>query len=124
MEVEQVSLLPVSSFRAVLEGPSHVYSAANHDYLKLVGHRDLFNMPIRDALPELVGQGYYELLGRVYATNQIFIGQELQLRLQPRPSAPLEDHLIDLVYLSIQNEKGKVLGLFVEGCDRTQSARA
>jgi hypothetical protein len=124
MEAQEISVLPVSSFRAVLRGPDHTYDAANHEYLKLVGHRELFDMPVRDALPELAGQGYYELLERVFTTKQTFVGEVLPIRLQPKQGGALEERYIDLVYRPIEGPRGETLGLFVEGCDRTQWARA
>lgn len=124
MEAKDLSILPVSTFRAVLRGPDHVYEAANHDYFKLVGHRDLFDMSVRDALPELNGQGYYELLDRVYRQNETFVGEAMQIRLQPKPGGAIEEHRIDLVYRPIANLDGETLGLFVEGYDRTDRARA
>ena len=120
----EVSIVPMSTFRTVLSGPAHAFAFANLDYYKLVNHRELINIPLREALPELKGQGYYELLDHVYATGKPFAGSLLPLRLQPRPGAPMEDHLIDLTYRPIENERGEILGLFVEGRDRTEWARA
>ncbi|WP_262273299.1 hypothetical protein [Microvirga yunnanensis] len=119
MQAAHISILPGSTFRAVLKGPSHIYHEANADYFKLVGHRNLFTMPVRDALPELAGQGYYELLDRVYRTRQTFVGELLPISLQMVPRGPLEERRIDLVYRPIQDRGGEMLGLFVEGCDRT-----
>ena len=119
MQATDISILPGSTFRAVLKGPSHIYHEANADYFKFVGHRNLFTMPVRDALPELAGQGYYELLDRVYTTRQTFVGQFLPISLQMVPLGALEERRIDLVYRPIQNRSGEMLGLFVEGCDRT-----
>ena len=44
---------------AVLRGPDHVYELANPRYRELVGGRDVVGKPIREALPELDGQGIY-----------------------------------------------------------------
>jgi PAS fold len=124
LHAADISILPASTFRAVLKGPSHTYDVANSDYFKLVGHRDLFNMSVREALPELTGQGYYELLDRVYETKETFVGQLLPIKLQLAPGSPLEERKIDLTYRPIQNRDGEMLGLFVEGCDRTEWGRA
>ena len=59
-------------FMAVLRGPDHVYELTNSSYLKLVGHRDLIGRPVREALPEVQGQGLFRLLDQVYATGQPF----------------------------------------------------
>jgi hypothetical protein len=42
---------------AVLRGPDHVYALVSDAYQRLVGDRDLIGKPVREALPELDGQG-------------------------------------------------------------------
>lgn len=50
---------------AVLRGPEHVFELVNASYMQLVGHRPIVGKRARDALPEVVGQGFFELLDRV-----------------------------------------------------------
>ena len=52
----------------VLCGPDHVDALVNDAYRRIVGERDLTGKPMREALPELAGQGFFELLDQVYAT--------------------------------------------------------
>ena len=54
----------------ILRGPNHVFELANDMYLQLIGNRDIINKPIQEALPELAGQGFFELLDKVYATGE------------------------------------------------------
>lgn len=54
---------------AVLRGPHHIFDIANEAYQLLVGHRDILGKPVREALPEVNGQGFFELLDEVYATG-------------------------------------------------------
>lgn len=124
MNSRQACLMPRSTFRTVLRGASHTFDVANGEYLQLVGPRDLLNMPLREALPELAGQGYYELLDDVFQTKRPFVGSMLPIRLQSKPGAAVEEHLIDLIYRPIEDPSGRVLGLFVEGFDRTAWARS
>lgn len=55
---------------SVYEGPEHrfVYSNATND--QAVGHRPLIGLPLREAMPDLTGQGIYERFDRVYASGQ------------------------------------------------------
>jgi PAS domain-containing protein len=124
MEAQDISVLPASSFRAVLRGPDHTFDVVNPAYYNLVGHRELLDSPVRSALPELEGQGYYDLLDQVYATRKPFVGRMVPVRLQAQSGGALEEHLIDFAYRPIENEAGHVLGLFVEGSDQTLHARA
>src|SRR4029077_1477208 len=43
-------------FIAFLTGPDHVFDLTNDAYAELAGHRDLIGKPLREALPEVVGQ--------------------------------------------------------------------
>ncbi|WP_445503247.1 PAS domain-containing protein [Microvirga sp. G4-2] len=127
MHSQEASVLAVPgirAFRTVLRGPEHTFDVANDPYFGLVGRRELVGLPIREALPELRGQGYYELLDHVYQTKEPFVGRMMRVMLQPRPGASLEEHIIDFVYRPIEDEAGQIKGLFVEGYDRTEWARA
>jgi signal transduction histidine kinase/ActR/RegA family two-component response regulator len=104
---------------AVLRGPEHVFELTNQSYLQLIGHRQIVGKRARDALPEIVGQGFLELLDRVYSTGEPFVGHALPVRLQREPEGPLEERYIDFVYQPIRDENGAVSGIFVEGSDVT-----
>jgi PAS domain S-box-containing protein len=108
------------SFMAVLRGRDHVYELMNASYLKLVGHRDLIGRTVREALPEVQGQGFFKLLDNVYATGEPFAGHALPIQLQREPGSPLEERLIDLVFQPITDAAGRVGGIFVEGYDVTE----
>ena len=77
-------------FMAVLRGPSHVFELTNASYLQLVGHRDLVGKPIREALPEVQGQGFFELLDQVYQSGQVFTGRSMTIGLQREPGGAVE----------------------------------
>jgi signal transduction histidine kinase/CheY-like chemotaxis protein len=104
---------------AVLRGPEHVFELTNQSYLQLIGHRQIVGKAARKALPEVVGQGFFELLDRVYATGEPFVGHALPVRLQREPNGPLEERYIDFVYQPIRDAGGAVSGIFVEGSDVT-----
>ncbi|MCY0506072.1 hypothetical protein OVV80_27200, partial [Klebsiella pneumoniae] len=75
-------------FVAVMNGPRHVFQMHNPAYAQLIGHRDIAGRPIRDALPELVGQGYYGFLDSVYSTGEPHEGRASRVQLQRTPGAP------------------------------------
>jgi uncharacterized protein DUF4118 len=51
---------------AIHRGPEHVYEFSNTMNSEILGHRELLGRPMRQAQPELEGQGFFELLDRVY----------------------------------------------------------
>jgi signal transduction histidine kinase/CheY-like chemotaxis protein len=104
---------------AVLRGPEHVFELTNQSYMQLIGHRAIVGKRAREALPEIVGQGFLELLDRVYATGEPFVGHALPVRLQREPDGPLDERYVDFVYQPIRDANGQVNGIFVEGSDVT-----
>lgn len=111
-------------FVAILSGPDHCFQMYNAAYGQLIGHRDIAGKPIREALPELAGQGYYEFLDSVFATGEAYEGRESLAQLQRRPGAPLENHYLDFIYQPIRDEAGQVVGIFVQGHDVTENVLA
>jgi PAS domain S-box-containing protein len=104
---------------AVLRGPEHVFELTNQSYLQLIGHRQIVGRPAREALPEVAGQGFFELLDRVYQSGEPFVGHALPLRVQIEPGGPLVERFVDFVYQPIRDANGAVSGIFVEGSDVT-----
>ncbi len=112
------------SFMAMLRGPEHVFDLVNPAYLQLVGHRDVIGKPIRQALPEIEGQGYFEMLDDAYANSEAFRGNTLKVGLQRRPGDAVEQRFIDLVCQPVTQMDGRVIGIFVEGSDVTERVHA
>ncbi len=112
------------SFMAVLRGPGHVYELVNPAYSQLVGHRDVLGLPVREALPELEGQGFFELLDRVYTTGEAFVGNEVLVQLQPAPGRPVESRYLNFVYQAMRGATEGVTGLLVTGVDVTALVEA
>lgn len=112
-------------FTAILTGPEHVFEIANKAYRRLVGgSRDIIGKPVRQALPDIAGQGFYELLDKVYATGELFVGRRVPVMLQTEPGGPLVQTILDFVYQPLLDGDGKVAGIFVQGNDMTEQARA
>lgn len=111
-------------FMAMMGGPQHVFELTNAAYMQLVGHRDILGLPVRDALPDIEGQGFHDLLDDVYRTGEPFIGIGLKAELQRVPGAPKQERIIDLIYQPVRNPKGEVFGIFVQGVDVTERLAA
>lgn len=109
------------SFMAVLSGPGHVFERVNDRYLELIGGRDVAGMPIRKALPEVAGQGYFEVLSRVYGTGEPYIGTDQRVVIER--GGRLEERVVDFVYQPIRDAGGAVTGVLVQGIDTTERKR-
>jgi signal transduction histidine kinase len=104
---------------AFLRGPEHTYEFANERYRDLVAHRPLLGKPIREALPELEGQGVYELLDQVYASGEPHVGRSMRLRMQRRGEIP-EQTFFDFTYQPLLDERGQSRGITVVAADVTE----
>jgi signal transduction histidine kinase/CheY-like chemotaxis protein len=111
-------------FMAFLRGRQHVFEMVNAAYLQVVGHRDIAGKPVREALPELAGQGYFELLDQVFFSGEPFVGRAMELHVQRHPGASLEQAWVDFVYQPIRDADGAISGIFVQGHDITVQRRA
>lgn len=111
-------------FIAVLRGKSHVFELANEAYYQLVGHRDIVGKPVWQALPEVAGQGFEELLDSVYETGQPFVGRGLRILIQKEPGGSMTESYVDLLYQPIFDATGTVTGIFAQGHDVTETHRA
>ncbi len=114
-------------FVALLRGPDFVFELANRAYYQLIGHRPIEGRPARTALPEMLPQGFIELLQRVYDTGEPFVGRGTRLEVQPEPGGPVTERFVDFVYQPVRDRNGQVAGIFAQGHDVTeqvQNARA
>lgn len=111
-------------FVAILSGPEHVFQLSNHAYEQLVGRDDLVGRPLREALPEVVEQGFLALLDAVYRTGEVYIGRGVAAELRVAGSDATELHYLDFVYQPIRDAAGAVSGIFVQGNDITAERRA
>ncbi|HZI04882.1 MAG TPA: PAS domain-containing protein, partial [Archangium sp.] len=111
-------------FVAFLRGREHVFELVNPAYYQLVGHREILGKPVRQALPEVEGQGFFELLDRVFATGEPVVGRGQRLLVQREPGAPLTVVYVDFVYQPVVEPDGTVSGIFCQGHDVTEQKRA
>lgn len=112
------------SFMCVLRGPECRFELANRAFLTLIGTRDVVGRPFREAIPEAVGQPFFERLDEVFRTGEAFVGRDMRaefLRGQGEPAAEL---FINFVYQPIFGDDGRVVGIFVDGNDITDHVRA
>ncbi len=111
-------------FMCFLRGSEHVFDIVNDAYMQLVGHRDVVGMRVRDAIPEVVEQGFIGLLDNVYTTGIAFLGKDLAVQLQRTPGAALEESFVDFIFQPIRGPEGVVIGIFVQGQDVTVQRHA
>jgi signal transduction histidine kinase len=112
------------SFIAMLEGPEHRISFANAAYMRLVGNRPVVGRTVAEALPEAVAQGYLDLLDSVFRTGTASTSFGAKYVIEAEPGGPLRERYVDFVYQPIEDEEGRVTGIFVVGHDVTAQKEA
>ncbi len=108
------------AFVCTLRGPNHIFELANDLYYRLIGGRDIVGKPVREALPEVAGQGFIELLDSVFHSGQTFTGNEMPVLLYSGDGVALERRFVNFVYQPIRGSDGAVFGIFVHGFDVTE----
>jgi len=111
----------------VMSGPEHVIEMANQRYLELAGSRPLANLAVRTALPELAGQGFIDVLDRVYGSGEAVEGHNVRLLLQGSADdahTGLEEHFLDFVCMALREPDGGISGVLLHGVDVTERTRA
>ncbi|MEO5660714.1 MAG: PAS domain-containing protein [Polaromonas sp.] len=111
-------------FTAVLRGPDHVFEMANQAFLQLTGFRDVLGKTVAKALPEVIGQGFIELLNQVHETSVPYVGRSMRIMLRRERGAPLYEAFLNFVYQPITDASGQVEGIFVQGYDITLEHQA
>jgi PAS domain S-box-containing protein len=90
----------------------------------LLGERDFLGKPVRQAVPEVEGQGFFELLDRVYQFGERYVAHQTPISVIRSEGRVPEARFLDFVYEPILGDDRQVTGIFVEGFDVTESYRA
>jgi PAS domain S-box-containing protein len=109
-------------FIAMTNGPQHRFTMANDAYRALIGYREVIGKTVSEALPEVISQGFTQLLGQVYESGQPFVGRAVRVDLAG-PNEQPDERYLDFVYQPIIAEGGSVTGVFVQGHDVTEQKR-
>ncbi len=110
------------SFMAVLSGKDMIIERVNEHYLELIGNREVVGLPVREALPEVEGQGFFELLDLVFRTGEPRQGTDQRVSLVR--DGKLEVRVVDFVYQPMRDEMGNITGILCQGIDISERVRA
>lgn len=109
---------------ASLTGPEHRFEFVNLAYRQLVGERDVLGLPIREALPEIVAQGFVALLDEVRATGRPYRANAAPVVLARHTGQALEERTLDFVYQPTPGPDGTIQGVLAIGVDVTERVLA
>lgn len=112
------------SFMSILGGPDHRVEFVNDAHAALFGSRDWIDLPIRQAFPDIAGQGFLEVLDQVYATGERVVLDAAPMWIRVAPGAPMEIRNLDFVCAPILGDDSEVIGIFWQGVDNTARKNA
>jgi len=97
---------------AVLRGRELIVESANKMVLKAWGKTDeIIGKTLPEAIPELNGQGFLDILNAVYTEGEPFYGSEVKALL--RQNGKLEEVYFNFVYQPIKDESGNTDGIMI-----------
>jgi signal transduction histidine kinase len=108
----------------VLNGPEHVFELVNPLYQQFFPGRELEGRPIREALPELEGQGVLELLGEVYRTGKPFVASEYAIDIDRGAGDGVERASFSFVYQPTRDQHGGTTAIVVVATEVTELVQA
>lgn len=116
-------LMQLPATVAVLKGPNHVFEMANPPFLAGFINKDIIGKTVREVLPSLEGQGFFELVEKVYRTGEPFNGKELRVAVTLEDGTLAEGYL-DLNYQALRNTSGAIDGVLSFSYDVTAAVMA
>ena len=112
---------PVAIF--VLTGRDMVFETVNNLMYRMLGkNHDIIGKPYSEAVPELIGQGFFELLDEVYTSGQSYYGNEIKgtLEVDGKPT----DGYFNFIYQPVKNKYGEITGIMCVAVDVIEQVRS
>lgn len=109
---------------ALLMGPSHIVEVANDRVLEMWGkkYEEVIGQSVLKIFPEIVAQGFHEILSKVFETGEPFIAHEIPVTFAKHGKA--EPIVVNLLYEPFRNEKNEIEGIVAVGTDVTEQVLA
>ncbi|WP_369192953.1 GAF domain-containing SpoIIE family protein phosphatase [Streptomyces djakartensis] len=125
-EDENLSLLfgTSTALFASMAGPAHVLEAANPAFFTAIGggRRERTGLPLAELMPELVPQGFIELLDQVYRSGERHVGRDARVVLGIGEQT--REAYFDFTYEARRDSGGNVIGVRMIGVETTQAKQA
>jgi two-component sensor histidine kinase len=107
-------------FVIIMQGPEHIVDFVNDAHRHAFASQDWPGQPIREAFPDIAGQGFFDLLDEVYASGNPYQARGAAVTYHYPPTGRKEKRYLDFTYAPVFGENGEVTGIFCEGYDVTE----
>jgi PAS domain S-box-containing protein len=109
---------------AIYKGRELTYVFVNDAYASIFNGRELLGKTVRAAFPELDGQGYYEILERVFDSGIPFYANETPALIDVNNDGNVTTRYYNLVYTPFKNDQDIIEGVMAFGNDVTDLVEA
>lgn len=106
----------------ILKGGDHIFEKTNALFQKLIQGKNVIGKSVREAFPELEGQGWFELLDYVYRTGETVSQGEKLFRFESEGA--FKEAYLNFMYQPYKNHHGDTEGIFYFGVDITEQVLA
>ena len=117
-------LLALPAQVATTRGPDHAYELVNPRYQQLFGARCVQGLPMRQALPELIGQGILEQLDQVYRTGEPYADAEQEAWVDVTGTGRPEQRYFSVLFQALRDGQGSIDGILSFAYDVTEQVLA
>jgi PAS domain S-box-containing protein len=118
-EMLKTLLVQLPAAIAILKGPKHIFEMANDLYSNLVGKTDLIGLPGREAVPEIVAQGIWDIIDNVYNTGESFTASEFPVFRDFEKNSTVAHRYFNFSINPLYNSDKKVEGIIIHAVDIT-----
>ena len=101
---------------AILKGPDHVFEFVNSLFHSFIGKQNIIGTSYRELFPEIANRHFVEILDKVYASGEAYVGKEMPIFLN-NIEALEKNYFVNFSYQPILNETGIVEGTFIFAYD-------
>ncbi len=108
----------------MLKGENHIFEMANPLYLKMIQKDDILGRSVAEVMPEVVDQGFIDILDRVYQSGESYIGTEQLIQVQVDGNSELTDYYINFIYQAYRDINREIKGVFFFINDITEQVTA
>ena len=108
---------------AIIKGPEFIWEFANPAFMEFIGNRNIIGKKLLDAIPEVSGQGFIELLDNVYKTGETFTAKEMPIKVD-NANKKLQEFYVNFTYQAFANDRGETEGILIFAYDVTEQVEA
>lgn len=108
---------------AITRGPEYVIDLANPAVCEIWGRRpeDVLGISVKESMPEIVEQGFIQLLDNVVSTGVPFLANELPVELER--NGQIETLFLNFIYHPMRDTTGAVSGVIAIAIDVSEQVK-